>query len=222
MSHEHESDEELARKLQEEWDQEEQKVRLDREREDAIAAMQLDMEEKQSRPPPSPQSPPSFVHSSQSPRECPSSRRNEHRISRNSENEHSSALSVESLDDDAEFEAIMSDDDDADHWSLSGGMALDLFQRFLQSNLVRPPDSPKGVSASLISQLPCTTVTDESSKYLLDECQICLDTYIIGSNIRTLPCFHCFHSECVGRWLERKDSCPHCSSKVTEAMFSGR
>lgn len=33
------------------------------------------------------------------------------------------------------------------------------------------------------------------------ECSICLEDYVEGDNLRTLPCKHEFHADCVDAWL---------------------
>ena len=37
-----------------------------------------------------------------------------------------------------------------------------------------------------------------------DECSICLSTFVIGEEIRTLPCGHTFRAKCVDAWLTGK------------------
>lgn len=42
-------------------------------------------------------------------------------------------------------------------------------------------------------------------------CSICLDNFIAGQRIRTLPrCGHIFHEECIDIWLENHENCPVC------------
>ncbi|KAF9286047.1 E3 ubiquitin-protein ligase rnf13 [Mortierella alpina] len=44
-----------------------------------------------------------------------------------------------------------------------------------------------------------------------DTCAVCLDEFEKGEEIRTLPCHHEFHCECIDPWLTRKSStCPLC------------
>mmetsp|Transcript_59857 Transcript_59857/g.160424 ORF Transcript_59857/g.160424 Transcript_59857/m.160424 type:complete len:102 (+) Transcript_59857:242-547(+) len=51
----------------------------------------------------------------------------------------------------------------------------------------------------------CSVAHDHS------QCQICLDDYADGDELRTLPCNHVFHKQCVDQWLQLKsNSCPTC------------
>ena len=42
------------------------------------------------------------------------------------------------------------------------------------------------------------------------KCSICLEDFQCGDVVRTLPCFHSFHKECIDRWLGNKPICPIC------------
>ncbi|KAL0908332.1 hypothetical protein M5K25_022821 [Dendrobium thyrsiflorum] len=43
------------------------------------------------------------------------------------------------------------------------------------------------------------------------ECSICLNQIEPGERLRLLPnCGHCFHVQCVDRWLAVRSSCPTC------------
>merc|ERR1719401_2704998 len=44
-------------------------------------------------------------------------------------------------------------------------------------------------------------------------CQICMEDFEEGDDLRTLPCFHLFHSHCVDQWLKDDDSL-HGSSSI--------
>ena len=47
-------------------------------------------------------------------------------------------------------------------------------------------------------------------------CSICKCDYMNLEKLRTLPCFHSFHMECIDPWLAIKNFCPLCKNKVAE------
>lgn len=47
-----------------------------------------------------------------------------------------------------------------------------------------------------------------------DKCAICLGEYEEGEDVKTLPCFHMFHTECVDRWLKVNKICPFCKQSI--------
>ncbi|KAL5208481.1 hypothetical protein ABZP36_032916 [Zizania latifolia] len=45
-------------------------------------------------------------------------------------------------------------------------------------------------------------------------CCICLAKYAHNDELRELPCTHCFHKECVDKWLKINALCPLCKSEI--------
>lgn len=47
-----------------------------------------------------------------------------------------------------------------------------------------------------------------------EKCAICLGEYEEGEDVKTLPCAHMFHAECVDRWLNVNRICPFCKQSI--------
>ena len=52
-------------------------------------------------------------------------------------------------------------------------------------------------------------------------CSVCMDDYVDGDRLATMPCGHSFHLGCLRPWLERSRRCPmcneHCCGPAAEA-----
>ena len=46
-------------------------------------------------------------------------------------------------------------------------------------------------------------------------CVVCISEISPGEAIRTLPCMHFFHKDCVDQWLKTNMSCPVCKRTVS-------
>lgn len=77
----------------------------------------------------------------------------------------------------------------------------------------------KMVSERQISLLPTFQFKPSSIKDLDEndsrcKCLVCQFSYDDGDCLRTLPCGHCFHAECVDQWLKDKDCCAYCRQPI--------
>lgn len=53
------------------------------------------------------------------------------------------------------------------------------------------------------------------SDILEDKCPICLEYYVLEEQIRTLPCRHFYHTQCIDQWLTKINKiCPMCKSDI--------
>jgi len=50
-----------------------------------------------------------------------------------------------------------------------------------------------------------------------EACSICMNDFESNAAIRTLPCEHFFHPQCIDQWLTIKRECPLCRHDITEA-----
>ncbi|OMJ14268.1 RING-H2 finger protein ATL72 [Smittium culicis] len=67
-----------------------------------------------------------------------------------------------------------------------------------------------GIFGSILN-LSSTAESNQDEKSDSNECLICFEFFIVGDNIRLIPCLHRFHQECLDTWLtSRSGSCPNC------------
>lgn len=73
-----------------------------------------------------------------------------------------------------------------------------------------------GAGDETIEALPTRTYEagDNNSVEHSNNCQICMEDFAEGDELRTLPCFHLFHSHCVDQWLKVNSICPTCRHKI--------
>jgi len=70
-----------------------------------------------------------------------------------------------------------------------------------------------GLKKEAIKTLPIVVYTSASKlpPGLATDCPICLAEFGEGEKVRMLPnCNHCFHMECIDKWLTSHSSCPIC------------
>jgi len=48
------------------------------------------------------------------------------------------------------------------------------------------------------------------------QCTVCLIDFSLGDMLRTLPCGHEFHAECIDSWMDRNLTCPLCRRTLWE------
>jgi len=75
-------------------------------------------------------------------------------------------------------------------------------------------NAPPPASTEAIESLPRVKVTQQM---VLDgdDCAICKEELVIDEEVSQLPCKHCYHFQCVSRWLEEHDTCPICRHPIT-------
>jgi len=70
----------------------------------------------------------------------------------------------------------------------------------------------KGLSKEKINEIRSFMWIEGRTKS--DSCTICMEKYTSGVKVKTLPCKHEYHTECVNEWLKTSKKCPVCSKEV--------
>nr|XP_043616048.1 RING-H2 finger protein ATL66-like [Erigeron canadensis] len=72
-----------------------------------------------------------------------------------------------------------------------------------------------GLDAATINNLPIIVYQQGANETSSSECSICLGVFEDGDKLKELPsCSHCYHCECVDKWLITHSSCPICRTSV--------
>ncbi|XP_067832110.1 E3 ubiquitin-protein ligase RNF115 [Heptranchias perlo] len=100
-------------------------------------------------------------------------------------------------------------------WGQSGLDAV-ITQLLGQLENTGPPPADK----EKITALPTMHVTQEQIDSGL-ECPVCKEDYLLGEQVRQLPCNHFFHSDCIVPWLELHDTCPVCRKSLNGEVTMG-
>jgi hypothetical protein len=70
--------------------------------------------------------------------------------------------------------------------------------------------------SKLVSFIPVFTVKENNkSKEGNNKCAICISDFEVGEKKSTLPCMHCFHYNCIQKWIKRQKYCPICKFDIS-------
>ncbi|KAK7276411.1 hypothetical protein RIF29_17550 [Crotalaria pallida] len=79
----------------------------------------------------------------------------------------------------------------------------------------RSSPSWQGLEPETIKKLPIVLHQASKDQDSACECCICLSAFRDGEKLKKLPgCEHCFHCECVDKWLMNHSSCPLCRASL--------
>ena len=85
----------------------------------------------------------------------------------------------------------------------------------------------KPVKQSVLDTLPDTKIhinhhnqnNEEEKKGVsgneeYNKCSVCMTEYNEGETVKTLPCFHKYHKECIEGWFKVQNFCPICKFEL--------
>lgn len=97
-----------------------------------------------------------------------------------------------------------------------------LILREFVEHLQQNRNGAAGASSHEIDSCTAEWVVDDVTKLPeeLRSCCVCLEDVCSQQRVRTLPCLHTFHAECVEEWLQKKKVCPLCQFPITSERSS--
>ena len=75
-----------------------------------------------------------------------------------------------------------------------------------EAEIGRCPSRTLGEGDDLLGDVGRTEVDGRNN----NTCSVCLEAYRVGDTVRTIPCFHTFHTGCIDPWLSERAECPIC------------
>lgn len=119
------------------------------------------------------------------------------------------------LEEDEFDENEIEEDEDVDTSDLSYDALLMLGERIGDVKQERWTHIANGIIDKMRVSTFCKSDTGEETSHDCDEkCLICQFPYEDNDTLRHLPCKHTFHTDCVDKWLQKKDFCPYCRQSV--------
>ncbi|CAD8127728.1 unnamed protein product [Paramecium sonneborni] len=92
-----------------------------------------------------------------------------------------------------------------------------LLNTFIQLNENGTIEGNIGCEDHEIQQLPVRKINLEQIKQLDEDhmkCLICLCEYEEDDLVKTIPCLHYFHDDCIEKWLKKSRHCPICKNEL--------
>lgn len=76
-------------------------------------------------------------------------------------------------------------------------------------------DKSNAAQAGDVAALPTQKMDASTNVGEQTKCMICLDEFVDGDDLKTLPCLHIYHQKCIERWLGTDNSCPICKTPIS-------
>lgn len=75
----------------------------------------------------------------------------------------------------------------------------------------QPQTNP--AAQQIIDSLPQIKITQEIL-VKQPQCPVCMEDFHVDEDSSQLPCKHCFHKDCISRWLRTQHTCPVCRHEL--------
>ncbi|CAN8288420.1 unnamed protein product [Cochlearia groenlandica] len=77
---------------------------------------------------------------------------------------------------------------------------------------------PQGLTQGAINGLNRQIFSLAEVKTERRDCSICLESFVTGDMLISLPCTHRFHSSCLNPWLKACGDCPYCRRAIAKEL----
>jgi hypothetical protein len=92
------------------------------------------------------------------------------------------------------------------------GVCMELAAQTFQAHTIGPTNGlTEGPTDGLLALLPVHTVVATD---VVVSCAVCQESAVTGEKLRTLPCLHRFHVDCIDKWLAMATTCPLCKTSA--------
>ncbi|XP_021838959.1 E3 ubiquitin-protein ligase SDIR1 isoform X2 [Spinacia oleracea] len=84
----------------------------------------------------------------------------------------------------------------------------------IDSDMVAKKQASSSASSEKQQDISINPGSSKSSSEDELTCSVCLEQVNVGELIRSLPCLHQYHANCIDPWLRQQGTCPVCKFKV--------
>lgn len=82
-----------------------------------------------------------------------------------------------------------------------------LLQRLAENDPNRYGSPP--ARKEVVEEMPVVKIETD-----LIQCSVCLEDFLVGNEVKQMPCKHKFHGDCIKPWLDLHSSCPVCRYRL--------
>lgn len=78
----------------------------------------------------------------------------------------------------------------------------------------QPQSQPQSQGVQNVDMLPSHVFNGQQLPVEKNSCTICLNEFHRGEVLKTLPCLHIYHSDCINEWMQVSRTCPICKNSI--------
>lgn len=110
------------------------------------------------------------------------------------------------------------DDDFGLHWFRSRSWAFDTGFEAIILGVAGSEDNARSgslpASRAAVEAMPVSQFSKDSLESDEIQCAVCKEVFLMGAEVREMPCKHFYHSDCILPWLALHSTCPICRQEM--------